>query len=178
MLISSLQKVRGDADGSFSSLGSVGSAYRRLLNGASRQHFFPGDGAEETELVYSCHGMNTVVKRGGKKLIFTAVPEVVSRVQSEHLFLRKDALLPLSYPQGYPTSHDLSFSRSTEGHQMFSYSRQSAALFCFCPELPCFSGKMFPFSHLFNAFPKGHHKHIMFLCVGSSFQDLFAESPQ
>lgn len=57
------------------------------------------------------------------ELIFTAVPGVVSRAQSEHLFLRRDALLPLSYPQGYPTSLDLAFSRSTEGHQMFSYSR-------------------------------------------------------
>lgn len=46
------------------------------------------------------------------------------------------------------------------------------AIFCFtfgfCPELPCFLGKMFPFSHIFSAFTKGHHKHIMLLHVSSS----------
>lgn len=162
-------------------LSSVGSVYWRHVNGASRQHFCPGGGAEGAEFIYSCHGRNTVFKTEGtgeQNSVFTKKEELVSRTCSEYLFLTRGALLSLSYPQGYPTHLDLCFSRSTDGHQMFSYSRQAASLLCFCPELPYFAGKIYQFSHLFNVFPKGQHKHIMFLCVGRSFQVLFAESPE
>lgn len=135
--ISSLQHVRDDEDVSLS--------FWRLLSGAKDSISFLEMGQEQTELIYSCHGKKRRQRRRNwwiewwkMEIIFTAVPGLFPRTQLDHLFLWRDALLFLSYPHGYSTSLDLPFSRSTEGCQMFSYSRIFAALILasaqsFCP---------------------------------------------